>query len=54
VIGLSAYTEAYRDKCLNNGMEDFITKPVNLKDLIKVFEGTDIEMRVIPKKKQLT
>ena len=43
IVALTAYsTEAFKQKCFDAGMDNFITKPISMKDLRYVLKEADI------------
>lgn len=39
IIGCSGHSKDMRQKCLDNGMDNYIQKPVRLADLMKIIDS---------------
>jgi len=48
IVAMTAYAlEGDRDKCLQSGMDDYLTKPIDFEKLIEIIEDLIIEKRAL-------
>jgi DNA-binding response OmpR family regulator len=53
IVGASAFTDDFKVDCLNAGMHDFITKPLNIDMIKRVFMGMNFKAKKIVKPKEV-